>query len=389
MQLNLERLLILVALGALLWLELGRRRREGAEEDAEERSPRWRRLMPTGVELPLALLLVAALVTTIEWGTEARFRFLVEGVAVFYLAIAVVRTRPEARGTLAVVALVAVSLAALTGIAQVSQDEATGFYRVDCVPVTRPGAPPPPDSITRAVGTFSNPNVLAGFLLLLAPMAALAAGPLRQAARGRLAVGLLVALAYLALAFTYSRAAVLFALAALGAGALASTLRHRAYVAAAGVAIAVGASLLFASCGSDATAGYGRAEEWRETLEVIRDNPVRGVGLGRVGDILRERTGIATVRHAHNLLLTWWAEAGTGALIAWLALLVVLLLRSFRAARAGDAVARATFVALAGFTAFSMLDHPANVDRVALAFWIVAGIAAACPPGRGREEAER
>ena len=384
-QLNLERLLVLAAFGALLAVELGRRRRYAALEGGSTPPRRaWRRLTPTGLELPLALLLLAALVATIEWGTEARFRFLAEGVAVFYLAFAVVRTRPEARGTLAVVALVAVSLAALTGIAQVSQEDATGFYRVDCVPVTRPAAPPPADSITRATGTFSNPNVLAGFLLLLAPMAALAAGPLRDAARGRLAVGLLVALAYLALALTYSRAAVLFALAALGAGALASSLRHRAYVAAAGVAIAVGASLLFAGCGSDATAGYGRAEEWRETIEVARDHPVRGVGLGRLGDILRERTGIGTVRHAHNLLLTWWAEAGTGALIAWLALLVVLLRRSFRAARAGDAAARAAFVALAGFTGFSMLDHPANVDRVALAFWIVAGIAAACGPAAAR-----
>jgi hypothetical protein len=38
-----------------------------------------------------------------------------------------------------------------------------------------------------------------------------------------------------------------------------------------------------------------------------------------------------------------------------------------------------------GFLGFSMLDHPANTDRVALAFWIVAGFAVAVgdPPGRG------
>ena len=39
---------------------------------------------------------------------------------------------------------------------------------------------------------------------------------------------------------------------------------------------------------------------------------------------------------------------------------------------------------LLGFLGFSMLDHPANTDRVALAFWIVAGFAAASgEPGRG------
>jgi hypothetical protein len=41
-------------------------------------------------------------------------------------------------------------------------------------------------------------------------------------------------------------------------------------------------------------------------------------------------------------------------------------------------------VALVGFFGFSMLDHPANTDRVALAFWIVAGFAAAvADPGGG------
>jgi hypothetical protein len=37
-----------------------------------------------------------------------------------------------------------------------------------------------------------------------------------------------------------------------------------------------------------------------------------------------------------------------------------------------------------GFLGFSMLDHPANTDRVALAFWIVAGFTAAVgEPGPG------
>jgi hypothetical protein len=55
----------------------------------------------------------------------------------------------------------------------------------------------------------------------------------------------------------------------------------------------------------------------------------------------------------------------------------VLLWRSLRAALRGSAAARTGLVALLGFLGFSMLDHPANTDRVALAFWIVAGFAAA------------
>jgi hypothetical protein len=60
------------------------------------------------------------------------------------------------------------------------------------------------------------------------------------------------------------------------------------------------------------------------------------------------------------------------------------LWRSLRAALRGSAAARTGLVALLGFLGISMLDHPANTDRVALAFWIVAGFAAASgEPGRG------
>jgi O-antigen ligase len=111
---------------------------------------------------------------------------------------------------------------------------------------------------------------------------------------------------------------------------------------------------------------------------------VWGVGLGRLGFVLHARDAASSARHAHNLWLTWWAEAGTGAFVAWVWLAVALLWRSLRAALRGSAAARTGLVALVGFFGFSMLDHPANTDRVALAFWIVAGFAAAvAEPGRG------
>jgi O-antigen ligase len=116
---------------------------------------------------------------------------------------------------------------------------------------------------------------------------------------------------------------------------------------------------------------------------VIRDHPVFGVGLGRLKFVLHARNAASHAEHAHNLWLTWWAEAGTGALIAWIWLAALLLWRSLRGALTGDRAARAALVALLGFFAFSLTDHPAAVDRVALMFWIVAGVAAATGvPGR-------
>jgi O-antigen ligase len=177
---------------------------------------------------------------------------------------------------------------------------------------------------------------------------------------------------------------VLVALVAIAVGVFLSGSRYRRYLIVVVVAAAAAVVFLAGSCGSDATAGYGRTEEWRQTLEVIKDNPLWGVGLGRLGAVLHARNELSTARHAHNLFLTWWAEAGTGALVAWVWLFAVLIWRSLRGALRGSAGARVGLVALLGFVGFSMLDHPANTDRVALAFWIVAGFAAASgEPGRG------
>jgi O-antigen ligase/polysaccharide polymerase Wzy-like membrane protein len=359
-RLNLARILILAGFAALVYTEGARRELFGAR-----------------VGLPLALLLVAGLVATAKWDTWPRYRFLVEGVALFYLTFAVLRSRPETRESLVLVAVVALSVAALVGIAQVSQDQATGFYRQDCVPVTDPSGTVPPGSHIRAVGTFANPNVLAGYLLLLVPLALVALAALRGSAQLRLAVGLAAAAGYLGVALTYSRAAAIFAVVALAAGVAGSRLPHRRYLLGLAAALVVLVALIFGSCGSEATAGYGRKQEWRDTMEVVGDHPAYGIGLGRLGSVLREKNPRSNAHHAHNLFLTWWAEAGTGALIAWLWLFGALLWRSARSALAGVADARGALVALVGFAGFSLLDHPANVDRVALAFWIVAAFAAA------------
>src|SRR3954469_9926662 len=157
-QLNLARLLALVGLRAFV-------------AAAGLGAAPWR----TASALPLLLLLGVALYSSHKYGTYPRYRFLVEGVAVFYLTFAVVRARADAREALAMVGLVALSVAALTAVAQVAQGVHTGFYRDGCTPLTlTPAATPPSGSLTRATGTFANPNVLGGYLLLLLPVGAMA-----------------------------------------------------------------------------------------------------------------------------------------------------------------------------------------------------------------------
>ena len=361
-QLNLARLLLLAGLAAFVIAH-------------GLRVSHWR----AGIGLPLLLLLGVSLYSSHKWGTYPRFRFLLEAVVAFYLTFAVTRIRGEARDALVTVGLVALAIASLTAVAQVAQSVHTGFYRDGCKPLTlTPGIDPPSGSLTRATGTFANPNVLAGYLLLLLPIGAMASVYVTRLRGLWAAVALGGGLGFLSLVFTFSRAAVLMSLVALALGILISDLKSRRWLLLVVVLLAVAIGVLAGSCGSDATAGYGRSEEWSATMKVIGDYPDWGVGLGRLGFVLHARDPASSAQHAHNLFLTWWAEAGTGALVAWIWIFAALVWRSLRGAlRTGSVAARVGLVALVGFLGMSMLDHPANVDRVALAFWIVAGFAAA------------
>src|SRR5947209_8492139 len=71
--------------------------------------------------LPLLLLLAVSLVTSHDFGTYPRYRFLVESVALFYLTFTVVRARADSRDALALLGLVALGVAAFTAVAQVAQ----------------------------------------------------------------------------------------------------------------------------------------------------------------------------------------------------------------------------------------------------------------------------
>jgi len=232
-QLNLARLLVLVGLAAFVATQ-------------GLRLEHWR----TGFALPLLLLLGVSLYASHKFGTYPRYRFLVEGVAAFYLTFAVVRARADGRDALATVGMIALAIAALTAVAQVAQGVHTGFYRDGCTPVTlTPAATPPSGSLTRATGTFSNPNVLGGYLLLLLPVGAMAAAYVTRVRGLWAGLALGCGLGFLALVFTLSRAAVLMSLVAIAVGVLVSDLRYRRWLLLVVAAAAAAIGVLAGGCG--------------------------------------------------------------------------------------------------------------------------------------------
>jgi hypothetical protein len=154
------------------------------------------------------------------------------------------------------------------------------------------------------------------------------------------------------------------------------------------LAIAVAAVVLLVGAlatGGDMVGGFGRTEAMSLSIDVSRDNLATGVGLGRTGDALTAAGDPGdSYRHAHNLWLTWLTDAGPLALIAWLWIAAWLLWRGYRSAGRGRALAAASLAAVTGFFIFSLFDHPANVERIATAFWFVAALIAAGvrPPER-------
>jgi putative inorganic carbon (HCO3(-)) transporter len=239
---------------------------------------------------------------------------------------------------------------------------------------------------SRVAGTIGSPNTAGSFLapaLVLAIAVFVARG---RASRHRLAA-LAIVLGAVALILTFSRGAwVSFALAlvVLFVVVLARHMASPRIVVLA--ALAAGVALAFGGAVADRlTRGTetveARAALFETSMEVIRDHPLLGVGPHNYIVVLpayRELSGYAYI--PHNKFALVWAEAGIGALLAFLALVLIVLGRAWRAVRAAD---QALFPYAAGaFAAFvALLVHmnvePFNGQPQMRFLWVLAGLATA------------
>ncbi len=316
----------------------------------------------TGLDIPIALLLVAAAATTARGGWDgAPLRFLVTVLATYYLVVATLRVVPASRLALALVALASVAGVAATGIGQVAEGDFTGFYRDGLEPIT--STIERPDLQVRATGTFVNPNLLAAFIALTLPIGALAVRRMRDPGL-RWGAAALGALSLVGLLLTFSRGAVIAVLV----GALVLILvmpqlraaRRPAVWAAGGFAVVLAIAAL--ATGGRAIGGFGRPEAWRLALDAAAEDRLSGVGLGRVGDVMNALgDGDETFAHAHNLWLNWLAEAGPLAVVAMAFVAFWLVAEGVRLARAGIVAPAAALAALVAFFLMSTGRPPGEL----------------------------
>ncbi|MBO0842107.1 MAG: O-antigen ligase family protein [Nocardioides sp.] len=337
--------------------------------------PSWR-AFTTSLDLPLLALLGASGLSSMLAGEGlSQWRWLATLVATYYLAVGLCRTVPAAALTLRLTALLAVAVTSLVALGQAAQQTPTGFCRSGFVNMacTQHGA------LVRVSGTFTNPNLLAAFLVLFLPMVVVAAWTAREE-YVRLVFVVIAVGAVAALALTFSRAGVIGLLVSVLV--MISTMTRSRWrpgprvVAASGAALALMVGLALA-------AGIGvRREVWTAAISAASHHPL-GVGLGRAGVVISANVpGPTAFAHAHNLWLNWYLEAGLVGLTAVVFITVYVALRLRAAVRTGDRTSLAVASGLAGFTMVCLVDDPMNTTTLAVPMMIVLGLAATAPLGR-------
>ncbi|MFJ4472886.1 O-antigen ligase family protein [Streptomyces sp. NPDC089424] len=342
----------------------------------------------TRLDLPVALLLGAAVVTTFRGGhPTAPLRGLLTAIACYYLVVGLRRTQPESWRAVGLLALAGATAAAAAAFSQVTNEIPTGFCRTGLLTDVACDSGGP-GVLIRATGTFANPNLLAAFLVLLLPFVLLAAVSVDERT-ARTVIVLAGTLGCGALLTTFSRAGYVAGAAGLlvlaGAYRLAPRLadrtRRRLTAAVGLLALGGAAAAIWAVSRAGNSLGV-RGQAWHAALDIAVRNPL-GVGLGRSGAVISATApGGRTFVHAHNMWLNWLVETGPLGLLALVAVTVVAWSSAARAARAKSAVGTVGLASLTGFFLIGMMDHPANLDRIEMLFWLIlATVMAETPSG--------
>ncbi len=332
----------------------------------------------TSLEIPIALLLIAGIVgiaiSPDHLGALGIYRaYFIEPVAVFYIAIDLVRTPQQFRVILLGLAIGATIFALMN----------LGAWAIALAhhQVIQTGDAPE--------ALYTSPNAVA---MYLEPPLAIAAGFGLYADNGRdrrIAIACLV-FVLAAVVFTLSRAGLL-TLTVLALVAIITMPQRRLKLALLGGAVLGAIAVLqipyiqtrfFRQL--DPTYNQntfeGRLQIWSDTLHMLRDHPILGAGLRAYTQVMAPYVSTHRIPelYPHNVYLAMWSEVGLLGLAAFVALLVMLLWRGWRGFYRAHDFARpllwgtsAAFVAIA---VHGFFDTPYYKNDLAVEFWIVAAL---------------
>jgi O-antigen ligase len=325
------------------------------------------RLNRTPYDIPIVLLLVAGAMAVFvppdRWHALGLYRaYFVEPIAIFYVAIDLLRAPGQVRRVLVGLGIGSSIFAVLNVVA----------FFVSFVQGTFVLGSPPTALYT------SSPEVA----MYLEPPFALAAGFIMFADRRRDRLMSLVWMAFLAaaLALTLSRGAY-FAIAVLALVAIATS-RARLWLAVGTVVVVI--MLLQVPLVAKRFAGQfdlfdsqttirGRLSIFTDTFKMLRDHPIFGNGLGGYHYLFR---GTIPEIYPHDMWLTLWVEVGLLGMVAFAVIFFGLLFRGWRAHARASGFYRALLWGVSGslvlWGVHGLVDSPYWKNDMSVEFWILA-----------------
>jgi O-antigen ligase len=339
----------------------------------------WRHRAPlprrTPYDIPIVIFLVAGAVGIFiapdHRAALGVYRaFLLEPVAVYYVATAVLRSTAEVKPILVAGAASACAFSLVVVVT---------FVRVylsgHLVPSNAPGA----------LGI--NPNAVA---LFLEPVAAVALGffLFAYSSSSRLIAAVVLAFVLPALVCTLSRGALLAgAMLALVSVFSVRDLRLRLGLLATAVVGAlalsqvpfVAARLAHQLDPHHATLAL-RLAIWTVTLHMLGDHPLFGAGISGYQTVMAHyRTrNLHPEPYAHNIFLTTWSEVGLIGMLAFAVILFALMWRAWRSFGSAHDLFRpllwGLFAAWVVFLVHGLVDSPYWQNDLSLQFWTLAAL---------------
>ena len=339
----------------------------------------WRHRAPlprrTPYDIPIVIFLIAGAIGIFiapdHRAALGVYRaFLVEPVAIYYVATAVLRSTADLKPIL-VAGAVSTSAFSLMVVATFVAALTSGHLVTSSAP-----------------GVFGiNPNAVA---LYLEPLAAVALGFIlfadSRTSRWTAAAVLLFVLP--ALVCTLSRGALLAgAVLALVAVLSVRDVRLKIGLLAAavvgGLAISrvpfVAARLAQQLDPHHATLAL-RVAIWRVTLRMLSDHPLFGAGISGYQTVMAHyRTrALHPEPYAHNIFLTTWSEVGLIGLAAFVVIFFGLLWRALRSFGSAPGLSRPILWGILGawvvFAVHGMVDSPYWKNDLSLEFWLLAAL---------------
>lgn len=236
-------------------------------------------------------------------------------------------------------------------------------------------------TLMRAFGFFPDPHSFS-FFVSMCFFIALGYFFYGKGGRFRIFAGLGSVMALLAVLFSFSRGAYLGVLA----GAIFFTVicvGRSGYLEKILIALSIATLVLFlfysGAVSERLTSAFNlkegsnieRMKNWEEAVEIIKDYPLMGVGLGNYAAEIEPTIGERSSIYAHNLFFDIAAETG---ILNGLIFLLLIFISIFRGVRSGSSIGLGLSASLVYFLVHGIFDTPLYSPQVLVILLIVLAL---------------